>query len=90
MTCPLDKICLVHCIHSEIYSSLNYATTGIVTYSVGSGGGLRVQAPLKVMVTDMGMFTVPASVKVDFVNKKFDEQGTFVFLFCVINYTKFN
>ena len=61
-----------------------------MTYSVGSGGGLRVQAPLKVMVTDMGMFTVPASVKVDFVNKKFDEQGTFVFLFCVINYTKFN
>ena len=51
---------------------------------------MRVQAPLKVMVTDLGMFTVPASVKVDFVNKKFDEQGTFVFLFCVINDTKFN
>ena len=50
---------------------------GLVTYSMGSGGGLRVQTPLKAMVTDIGMFTVPASVKVDFVNKKFDENGKF-------------
>ena len=86
----LSALHSAYTLHSKIYTSLNCTATGIVTYSVGSGGGMRVQAPLKVMVTDLGMFTVPASVKVDFVNKKFDEQGTFVFLFCVINDTKFN
>jgi len=53
--------------------SFKHRPIGIITYSMGSGGGIRIQAPLKAMVTDMGMFTVPASVKIDFVHKKFDE-----------------
>lgn len=57
-------------------ASFKHRPIGLVTYSMGSGGGLRVQTPLKAMVTDIGMFTVPASVKVDFVNKKFDENGS--------------
>ena len=56
-------------------SCLLLTVIGVLTYSMGSGGGLRAQLPLKGMVTDMGMFTVPASVKVDFVQKKFDENG---------------
>ena len=55
-------------------ASFRHRPIGIVTYSVGSGGGMRVVEQLKAMVTDMGMVTVPATVKIDTVNKKFDEQ----------------
>lgn len=60
-----------------------------MTYSAGSGGGIRVVAPLKSMVTDMGMFTVPATVKIDSVHKKFDESGkspSIVYFLCVFRY----
>jgi len=55
-------------------ASFRHRPIGIVTYSMGTGGGMRVQEQLKAMVTDMGMFTVPASVKIDTVNNKFDDE----------------
>lgn len=55
-------------------ASFRHRPISIITYSMGSGGGLRIQSPLKAMVTDMGMFTVPATVKVDFVHNKFNEK----------------
>ena len=50
---------------------------------MGTGGGMRVQEQLKAMVTDMGMFTVPASVKIDTVNNKFDDEGEAFTIFLI-------
>lgn len=52
-----------------------YKPSGIVTYSVGSFGGVRAAMPLRALLPEVGMSSTPSTFPISSIGKSLDENG---------------
>ncbi|MCD6034925.1 MAG: NAD(P)H-dependent oxidoreductase [Rickettsiales bacterium] len=51
---------------------------GLVAASTGGFGGLRGLVPLRMMLSNIGVFVIPSQLAIPFADKAFDAEGKFV------------
>ncbi len=65
---------LLDTFQSEYY----FKPSAIVSYSVGSFGGVRVADHLRAVLAELGMPAIPSSLPIPRVHQVFDENGTLI------------